>query len=244
MPEADDFERIKEELHASESARSVAISQLLSSFRDGVDKFRIRKRKSIKTLDKMLSDFRAKSQEGTKQIASLAQQTATFVLDSCKKDQDRVKEIYRLFGEMTQMLRDSAQENEARANEIADLFSAFSEQDVQQRDRIVDLCRRASEYLEMLSRKRHERQEDVQVILGQLRLENRERVDWMNSALAHLRADERDRGHEFETRDAAIALDVRTIIERFQADIDENHKQWEELKAAINRTIDAAGKNG
>jgi len=242
MPEPGDFEQIKEHLQASESARSVTISQLLSSFRDGLDKFRIRKRKSVKALDKMLSDFRAKSQENTRQITTLAQRTASFILDSCKKDQDRAGEVYRLFGEMTQMLREYAQESEARANEVADFFSAFSDEDIDRRDAIVELCRRASDYLEMLSRKRHERQEDVQVILGQLRLENRERLDWMSSAFARLRADERDRSHAFEERDTGIARDVRQTIERFRADSEESSRQWNELRASIRRVIEVGRK--
>ena len=51
--------------------------------------------------------------------------------------------------------------------------------------------------------------------------------------LAKLRADERDRSQEFETRDAKISRDVRAIIEQFKKNREEAEDAWNELKSAI-----------
>ena len=241
MPDAEDFRRIKQERSASRDAKAVTVGQMLHSFNESLVKFRDENRKSKQKLDKMLSDFRAKSRENTKHITSLAEQTASFILDSCQKDQDRARHVYRLFEEVSRILRQFAEENERRGEEIAKMFAQFSDQDVDKKEEIAELCRTSYTFLEALSRKRHERREDIQVILGQLRLENRERVDWMSSMLAKLRADERDRSQEFETKDAKISHDVRAAIDEFVKDRETAADTWNELRSAIE-LCRAAGK--
>ena len=241
MSDAEEIRRIKEEWTASHDAKAVTVGQMLHSFQESLENCRQEKRQSIQGLDKMLSDFRAKSHQNTKQISSLAEQTANFILDGCQKDQTRAGQVYQLFEEVSRMLREFAAESERRADEIGKMFAKFSEQDVDKRQEIAQLCRTAYGFLEALSRKRHERREDVQVILGQLRLENRERVDWMSSMLAKLRADERDRAQEFETKDGKITRDVQAAISQFVKDRDEAGDVWNELKSAIE-LCRAAGK--
>jgi len=233
MSDAEEFRRIKQERRASRDAKAVTVGQMLHSFNESLLRFREENRKSKRELDKMLCDFRAKSRENTKQITALAEQTANFILDSCRKDQNRARQVYQLFEEVSRVLREFAEEGERRSEEIAKMFGQFSEKDVNKREEIAELCRAAYTFLETLSRKRHERREDIQVILGQLRLENRERVEWMSSMLAKLRADERDRSQEFEAKDAKISRDVRAALDEFVSDREMTGEAWNELKSAI-----------
>jgi len=94
----------------------------------------------------------------------------------------RAREVYKLL---------FSHESEKKAEEMIKLLEQFSERDVDRKEEIAELCREAYSFLETLSRRRHERREDVQVILGQLRLENRQRIQWVSSMPAKLRADER-----------------------------------------------------
>jgi len=230
---ADDFRRIKQDWTASRDARAATVSQMLASFQESLVKFRKENRESIQSLDKMLADFRTKSRENTKQIVALAEKTANFLLDSCHKDQARARGVYKLFDEVARMLKEFSEESEKRAQEIVQLFRQFDERDVDRKEQIAELCRTAYLSLETLSRRRHERREDVQVVLGQLRLENRQRLEWMASMLAKLRADERDRNEEFEAKDNRISRDVKAMIDQFAADKAEAGDTWNELKSAV-----------
>jgi len=242
---ADDFRRIKQDWTASRDARAATVGQMLASFQENLVKFRKENRESVQSLDKMLSDFRTKSRENTKQIVSLAEKTANFLLDSCHKDQARARGVYKLFDEVARMLKEFSQESEKRADEIMQLFGRFGERDVDRKEEIAELCRTAYLFLETLSRRRHERREDVQVVLGQLRLENRERLEWVSSMLAKLRAEERDRNEEFEAKDNRISRDVKAMIEQFAADKSEATDTWNELKSAVElvRAETQAGKD-
>jgi len=233
MPGAEDFRKMKQDWNASPDAKAVTVGQMLQSFRENITRFRGENSDSVKSLEKMLVDYRFKSQSNTKQIGSLAEQTASFILDSNQKDQERARQVYQLFEEVLRMLRESSAESERRAGEIAKMFAGFTEQDFDKKEEIAELCRAAFAFLETLGRWRHERMEDVQVVLGQLRLENRERLDWMASMLAKLRADERDRSQEFEAKDAKISRDVRAMIEQFNRDRQQASDAWTELKSAI-----------
>ena len=233
MADAEEFRKIKQDWIASRDARAVTVGQMLQSFRENITVFRKENSESTTALEKTLADFRFKSQGITKQIASLAEQTATFILESNQNDQDRARQVYQLFEELTRMLQEFLVENEKCADEITKLFASFGEQDAGKKDEIAELCRTGFGFLERLSRRRHERKEDVQVVLGQLRLENRERLDWIASMLAKLRADERDRSQEFEGKDAKVCRDVRSIIEQFRKDREEANNAWNELKSAI-----------
>jgi len=233
MADAEDFKRIKQDWAASRDARAATIGQMLNSFRENIEKFRRENHGTAQEIDKMLGDFHTKSKDNTAQINSIAEQTATFDLDNCHRDQERARQVYQLFEEVARMLRSFAEENEHRAEEISKAFAQFSERDVDRKEEVAELCRTGYNFLESLSRRRHERQEDVQVILGQLRLENRQRLEWMSLMLARLRADERDRAHEFEIKDGKISRDVRSIIEQFASDRDDAVASWTELKSAI-----------
>lgn len=243
MSETDEFRKTMQDWEASRDADAVTVGQMLHNFHESVDKFRQENAKSTQELDKMLANFRAKSRENTMHITSLAEQTATFLLDSCQKDHNRARQVYQLFEEVSKILRDFAHEGDRHGQELARMFGEFSGRDVDRKEEIAELCHTAFGFLEALSRKRHERREDIQVILGQLRLENRQRVEWMTSMLARLRADERDRSHEFEARDAKVSKDVQAAMEKFINDRNEADEAWQQLKSAVEvcRATDKTG---
>jgi len=243
MPRHEESRRIEEEAAPAGGVAEQELRQMLHAVHEDLDKFREENRKRVDGLDKMLSDFRRKSRSNTAHISSIAEKTASFILDSCHKDQNRARQVYELFEEVLRMLRKFAEESERQAETVARVFAQFSGQEACDKDRIAEACRITHEFLELLSRKRHERREDVQVILGQLRLENRERVEWVSSMLAKLRAADRDRSQDFEAKDAKIARDVRTVEDKFITDQEDIVQLRDALKAAVElcRTDAKAG---
>jgi hypothetical protein len=231
MSEAEEIGKTRHGLEGSPDAQ--AVGEILHTFHEDLAKFRRECSKNMQELDKMVADFRAKSRENTTNVTSLAEQTATFLLDSCQKDHNRARQVYQLFEEVGRILREFAGESDRHAQELARMFGEFYGRDVDRKEEILQLCAAAYAFLETLRRKRHERREDIQVILGQLRLENRQRVEWMSSMLAKLRAEERDRSHEFEAKDAKISKDVQAAMKEFVNDRNHADEVWQELRSAV-----------
>ena len=159
MSEAEEIGKTRHGLEGSPDAQ--AVGEILHTFHEDLAKFRRECSKNMQELDKMVADFRAKSRENTTNVTSLAEQTATFLLDSCQKDHNRARQVYQLFEEVGRILREFAGESDRHAQELARMFGEFYGRDVDRKEEILQLCGAAYAFLETLRRKRHERREDI-----------------------------------------------------------------------------------